>query len=506
MTDIRLSPALLAALSCLPGAALADVTADDVLTNMMAPARALGFEIAMPQAREGRVVTVARQEMTYVLPMGTGVARMVSSGMTLTEEDDGTVAMVYSDPLEMRLEVTMADRGEVFAATMTYDADGMQTRASGVPGQVAYESAVRDARIALTDLDIPGETGFEMSLEGTMTGTSRYEITEGELVRMTLSSTSERMQFDSRMRDAQGSVSDSGQTMTGGTTEMEMAVPAGGVDLMNLDDALRAGLSVVVRSAGMQVEGLSVAQTLGTEVRQTSSYVMERNDLTLDADGLTLDAVYADAAFEMLMPETMPFALAGGAARSVMRARLPVVRTDGAVPVELRLTLEDMTLADGIWSLFDPEGQLPRDPMSLVLDMSGEAALARDPLDIMAMMQVGLAEDPLGTVEALRLNDFLLRAAGAEVTGQGAVEIDNDDYETFPGMPAPTGSLDLRVTGANGLLDTLVGMGLLPEEQAMGARMMLGMIGRPGEGEDVITSTIEITGDGQILANGQRLR
>lgn len=40
----------------------------------------------------------------------------------------------------------------------------------------------------------------------------------------------------------------------------------------------------------------------------------------------------------------------------------------------------------------------------------------------------------------------------------------------------------------------------------MGARMMMGMFGTPGEGEDVITSTIEVTEDGQVLANGQRLR
>ena len=62
------------------------------------------------------------------------------------------------------------------------------------------------------------------------------------------------------------------------------------------------------------------------------------------------------------------------------------------------------------------------------------------------------------------------------------------------------------LTGGNGLLDTLVGLGLLPEEQAMGARMMLGLFARPGDGPDTLVSTIEVKEDGSVLANGQRVR
>ena len=45
-----------------------------------------------------------------------------------------------------------------------------------------------------------------------------------------------------------------------------------------------------------------------------------------------------------------------------------------------------------------------------------------------------------------------------------------------------------------------------PEEQAAGARMMMGLFAVPGDGEDTLTSTIEVKGDGQILANGQRIK
>ena len=39
----------------------------------------------------------------------------------------------------------------------------------------------------------------------------------------------------------------------------------------------------------------------------------------------------------------------------------------------------------------------------------------------------------------------------------------------------------------------------------MGAQMMMGAFTRP-VGEDMLETTVEITGDGQILANGQRLQ
>lgn len=40
----------------------------------------------------------------------------------------------------------------------------------------------------------------------------------------------------------------------------------------------------------------------------------------------------------------------------------------------------------------------------------------------------------------------------------------------------------------------------------MGARMMMGMLAVPGEAEDTLTSKIEISEDGQIHANGQRIK
>ncbi|WP_428512398.1 hypothetical protein [Roseovarius sp.] len=507
MHAIRIVPVFLGAAAWLPAAAQADVTADDVVTNMLAPARAFGFEVTAEPVRDGDTVRIDSMVMTYALPLELGEARLTTNGMTLTEQGDGSVALRYADAMEMQVAFSTPEEGELFSATVVYEGFDTPTIATGTPGQVVYEGAFDGARFSLSDFSVEDEDEeFDIAVSGSVSGTSRYEITEGDIVTVALSTTSDSMQFDTTFSDATGAGSEGRQTMTGGTSELELAIPAGQVDLLNLDDALRAGLKMVAKTGGMQVEGTTVTTAEEVEMRQTTSYMMESNDLTLGADGLSLVGAYTDFAFELQMPSELPFPIAGQIARSEGHLNLPVTETDGAVPVAMRMTLEDLTMAEEIWALFDPETQLPRDPMTLVVDMSGDAALAREPLDIMRMMEVGPDEESLGRFESVTLNELLLNAVGAQVTGEGAFEIDNEDRETFPGMPAPSGSIDLQVTGANGLLDTLVAMGLLPEEQAMGTRMMMGMFGTPGEGEDVINSTIEVTEDGQVLANGQRIR
>jgi hypothetical protein len=60
--------------------------------------------------------------------------------------------------------------------------------------------------------------------------------------------------------------------------------------------------------------------------------------------------------------------------------------------------------------------------------------------------------------------------------------------------------------GGNALLDTLVSMGLVPEQEAAGARMMMGLFAVAGAEPDTLNSTIEVQGNGQIFANGQRIQ
>ena len=94
-----------------------------------------------------------------------------------------------------------------------------------------------------------------------------------------------------------------------------------------------------------------------------------------------------------------------------------------------------------------------------------------------------------------------MAAAGAVLTADGAI-VD----KSTPGNPSGVGKLNAMLVGGNTLLDTLVGMGLVDTNQAMGARMALGVVARAGDGEDTLVSEIEINEAGEIYANGQRIK
>jgi hypothetical protein len=181
------------------------------------------------------------------------------------------------------------------------------------------------------------------------------------------------------------------------------------------------------------------------------------------------------------------------------RLAMPVGVSEEPQDLGLGLRLVGLTISDQLWSMFDPGGVLPRDPAALVIDIAGKGNWLVDIFD------PAIAETPMdsapGELHALTVNEILLRLAGAELTGSGDFTVNN----AAP-VPMPAGTLNLQLTGGNALLDKLVQMGLLPQDQAMGARMMLGLFARPGGGEDTLVSEITVQEDGAILANGQRIR
>ncbi len=227
--------------------------------------------------------------------------------------------------------------------------------------------------------------------------------------------------------------------------------------------------------------------------------------VAIDQARIVYDVASDNVAFTMAEGD-FPFPIEATMARSAMNLLMPVGSSDAEQPFGFGLTLADLEISDLLWSMFDPAEQLPRDPATLSIDLTGMGRLFFDLLDADEMDMMAMQGGMPGELNSLKLNDLTLSAAGAALTGTGAFVFDNTDLETFDGLPAPDGSVDLRLIGANSLLDKLTAMGLLPQEQAMGARMMMGLFAVPGAGEDTLTSTIEVKPDGQILANGQRLQ
>jgi hypothetical protein len=107
---------------------------------------------------------------------------------------------------------------------------------------------------------------------------------------------------------------------------------------------------------------------------------------------------------------------------------------------------------------------------------------------------------------SLNLNDLLVSIIGAQLTGEGSFQLDPSAPGMVPGVPAAVGKVELRLNGANALIDRLVQIGIMQPQDVMGVRMMMGMAARPGDTPDSLVSTIQLTPDGGLIANGMQLR
>ena len=222
-------------------------------------------------------------------------------------------------------------------------------------------------------------------------------------------------------------------------------------------------------------------------------------------DGLSYDAGAQRLSWEAQTPE-FPFPLSAEMNEMTAHALVPVSASDDPQDMAFGVTLGGLTLSDMIWNMFDPEAVMPRDPMTVMLDLSGQVTPYIDFFDPAQLATLEGGNTKPGELNALTLNDLTIEAGGAKLTGTGDFTFDNDDLESFDGMPAPTGTLELQADGANGLIDRLIELGVVSEQDAMGARMMLAMFAVSGSEPDSVSSTIEINDRGQILANGQRVK
>jgi len=487
--------------------ALAGVTAEDVWQNLRAPILAMGGQIEAETTRKDNRLEVGENVISFQLPMGMGDVTMTATGFTLAENGDGTVSILYPGSMAFSMSAT-GPEGLLGAGLVTMDSTSYTGMASGDPGDVSYEYGLDGAQMQLTELTIPEAPELVFEMTGTMTGANgTYRITEGDIVKIALEGTGGDATFDTTMTDETGVSSKGSQTTSGGTTSITMAIPNGKVDIMNLSQGLRDGLEISVTAKDTRLDTTSETSIDGEAlIVQNYGYMMDNVDYVIDASGVVAEGTTSDVWFDFLMGPVFPVPIKGAADQMTGRIAMPLNKTDGPVDADFIMTMDGFTMDDGLWGMFDPAAQLPRDPARLSLDMTASVESFVDILDIEALMALETSDEAPAMLHALTLKDLALEMVGASLSGQGAFTFDNTDYDTFAGLPAPDGAVDLELSGANGLLDTLVAMGLLPEEQAMGARMMMGLFAVPGVGDDVLTSKIEVKPDGQILANGQRLQ
>ncbi len=508
MTKFRKTATSAAALSlCLSGsAAFADLTAQEVWQDWQSYMAGFGYQIDGSESTSGDTLTVSDVSMSMELPEDAGRFSISVSEFSFTDNGDGTVTMTIPDVMPVSISVDSPDAEDV-DMTMDYVSKAFSMVASGDPDALTYAYQADELSLVLKELVVEGQAvdiGTASMTMMELQGTS--DIKNGNVRNIAQKISTGPVTYQMDFVDPEGS--GGRMVINGSLSSMGFDGQGDYPSDMNTDDMsamLKAGFGFEggFTHTGSQFsmnfqESGEMMQVNSSSESGAFAVAMDSGKLLYDVSSNNMNVAIAGA--------EIPFPVELAMAESGFKMQVPVSKNDQEQDFAFGITLGDFTMSDMIWGIFDPSQQLSRDPATIMMDLTGKAKLFFDILDPEQMESVDSGQVIPGELNSLSLNSLRVSAVGAELTGNGAFTFDNTDLQTFDGMPAPDGSVDLKLTGANSLIDKLVAMGLLPEDQAMGARMMMGLFAIPGDGEDTLTSKIEVKSNGQILANGQRLQ
>lgn len=483
--------------------ALAEVTSATLWAEWQEMALQTGAKMTATAVQNGGILKLT--DLTYTLsdiPMQAGdnpespaTLTLVYPRLVLTDQDDGTVSVAFSEPAVITFAMDDQD-GE---AVVSMAPEGFSMIAGGDTDARSYEMAADLFLVTLESLTEKDGTPIpadKVSMTAALTGwTSEYLVGEDTLVTSTNLENFDLAAFvDDGDAPVELSYQISGLTSEGVTPmaifdnpEDPAVLFRGGEELAGYVSHEGSGL-ILVSSDPREPFELATSSTGGGLALTVVDGVVEYE---LGSEGLEVRAISPD----------LPFPVEFSAEEIGFGITVPMEAAAAPSPFGAGLTLAGLTISDGVWNMFDPTATLPRDPATLLVEVSGLVQLMMNLYDMNDDMTA-----PPGDVKSLSLDTFELSFAGASLTGQGAVDIDMSKPGLAPDAPAMVGEVNMQLVGANGLMDKLVAMGVLQSEDVMGARMMLGMFARPGEGADTLVSKIELTPGNGLFANGMQLQ
>lgn len=489
-------------------ASFADVTNSEVWGNWRSYMENFGYSITANEAASGNTLTVTDIAMTIAFGENNDSVSVVFPSVTFDEIGDGSVNIALPPLSEIAISTSL-ETGEEINAVVGYAQDGLNMNVTGENGDFIYAYTADGINVSLQELKVDGEDiGPDIAKVNVRVNniTGNASITSGDLRTYTQNLNSGSVIYDLAFSEpeGEGAVKLNGKIQQINSNSVS-TLPKDGLDVDDLNAMFESGFAsegtLTYQGGNMEVS-FSSPEGAGTASSSSSGGAI---NFALGQNGIEYGVSQSDLAVNALMPD-IPFPIAVNMALSKFNMTLPIKKSDAEQDFAFGFTMGDFTMSDAIWSLFDPAGELPRDPATIALDLAGKAKILFDFLDpdqAAALESSGAAPGELNT---LTLKQMVVDAVGAQLTGTGDFTFDNSDLVSFDGMPRPSGAIDLKLVGGNGLLDKLVEMGMIPQEQAMGARLMMGLFAVADEGTDTLNSKIEINDDGHILANGQRIR
>lgn len=484
--------AVLALLAANP--ALADVTPEEVWQNWQAFYASSGSTITTGAVeRDGDTLVITG--FTASIDGDGASSETTIAEIRLRDTGEGTVEVTMSDEATFTSASPAAEDDKAMGATGTLRMPGLVGTVSGTPEDMAYAFTAPSMDITVE----PTEEGKPVGKVNILLSdaSSTYQLV-GPADAQTLDGS-----FGAASAAMNIKVIDGSTNFVGSLNTADLAGKVSGnltgIEDEEVSDALAKGFAI---DTGLSYGALSYefditdesgpSRLVGGSAGGSFQMAMDATRLLLAAGGKNVEATFSGA--QLPFPEVkLSYAESG------FNLTMPIGKGDAPQDFSFLTKIVDLQVSDEIWAMFDPTGALPHDPATVVVDTAGKALLKSD------LMSTPDDATPDAELHALQVKEIIARFAGAELTGTGDFTFDNTDMTTFDGMPAPTGKLDLKLVGGNTLLDKLVAMGMIGEDEAMGARMMIAMFANPGAGADELTSVLEFK-DKHFYANGQQLQ
>lgn len=480
-----------AALVFVTGTAFADVTPEDAWQSWQDLSKSMGQVITAENVqRDGNTLIVSNITLTSTTPEVQVDGNLAE--LRFVDAGDGTVLVEMPPEYPITMTFPAApDRPKPVEIALDIVQEGAVLIASGDPGAVIHDLTAPNMKIKLSRID--GEAAQDLTVEATLAdikGRYSNDSTASMTSNFTIGGIALAVLGGDETGEARITSAIKDVTVTSNGTMMGAL---GGPDFVAaLTDGAKSMSEITYGSADFDMEITAPAgpsQISGTtdSGRISGSFGAEGLDYAVSQKGLSMKVTSA----EMPVPN-----MAVQFDEMAFGIKIPLVPSETAQPFAFSTKLTNMALSDEIWSIFDPMAALPRDPLNLVIDTEGLMRVTESlPQNPQNPSQIPAQLDSM-TLKALQLS-----LAGAELTGTGAGKLE------YPAGsdPVPSATFDLKLTGANALLDRLVAAGFLAADQLMMPRMMLAMIGVPDPaGGDSLISKIDIKDKG-VFANGQKL-
>ena len=485
-----------------PAPALAEVSALQVWDSWRSYAESIGQTIRVGSQEVSGDALILR-DVTSSMDFPDGRVSGTLEFLEFRERGDGTVAVTMAPDFPFSISIDPGE-GETADLAMIFRQTGSSIIASGDDGDISFDYLAAQFSFELDMLVVDGQE-IDATVRFEIDGIDgQYALMPGENSTYSSQFAAENARFEVSFTDPEdggrlemsGSIADlrgtSNATIPDDFDPTNPAAIFGGS--VDVQAAFSNGPSSYVANLENGAESFSLSTSA-----DSSSLEFSILDGTINYGGEVTGVSYTIRSPQIPLPE-VTLAISEMAFRLLM----PLTRSDEPKDFGFLMKIVGLEISEMIWNMFDPAQVMPRDPATIVIDISGQMNWL---VDITDLEQTAVfSGDVPAEVRSITINDITLSAAGAEITGVGEFTFDNSDLETFGGVPAPTGLFEMRLVGLNGLLDRLIQMGILPAEQAIGARMMMGLFARPADGVDTMTSTIEVTSDGSVFANGQQIK